>query len=42
MGFEFVEMELEERARLRKLLAGIGKPSSVVSLSLETPKAAVA
>jgi hypothetical protein len=42
MGFEFVEMELEERARLRKLLAGLSKPSSVTNLSLETPKQAVA
>ncbi|HEV8385648.1 MAG TPA: HEAT repeat domain-containing protein, partial [Candidatus Acidoferrales bacterium] len=42
VGFEFVEMELEERARLRKLLAGLSKPSQVISLSLETPKQAVA
>ncbi len=40
VGFEFVEMELEERARLRKLLAGIGKPSSVLNLSLDAPKQA--
>ncbi len=42
VGFEFVEMELEERARLRKLLAGLGKPSSVMNLSLDVPKQAVA
>jgi hypothetical protein len=34
MGFEFVEMDLEERARLRKLLAGLGKTSSALNLSL--------
>ncbi|MBI3663604.1 MAG: PilZ domain-containing protein [Acidobacteria bacterium] len=37
IGFEFVEMELEERARLRKLLAGLGKPSSIFNLSPVRP-----
>jgi hypothetical protein len=40
VGFEFVEMDLEERARLRKLLTGLGKPSSVLNLSLAPPKPA--
>jgi hypothetical protein len=38
VGFEFVEMDLEERARLRKLLSGFGKASSVLNLSLASPK----
>ncbi|MBI1739195.1 MAG: PilZ domain-containing protein [Acidobacteria bacterium] len=33
VGFEFVEMDLEERARLRKLLAGLGKASTIFSLT---------
>ncbi len=40
IGFEFVEMDLEERARLRKLLAGLGRTSSVLNLSLAPPKPA--
>ena len=40
MGFEFVEMDLEERTRLRKLLTGLGKTSSVLNLSLAPPKPA--
>ncbi|MCL5289187.1 MAG: HEAT repeat domain-containing protein [Acidobacteria bacterium] len=40
IGFEFVEMDLEERARLRKLLAGLGKASSILNLSLASPKQA--
>jgi hypothetical protein len=40
VGFEFVEMELEERARLRKLLTGLGKTSSILNLSLAPPKPA--
>jgi hypothetical protein len=40
IGFEFVEMDLEERTRLRKLLTGMGKASSVLNLSLTSPKQA--
>ncbi len=40
VGFEFVEMDLEERTRLRKLLTGLGKTSSVLNLSLAPPKPA--
>jgi len=37
VGFEFVEMDLEERARLRKLLAGLGKTSTIFSLTPVRP-----
>jgi len=38
VGFEFVEMDLEERGRLRKLLAGFGKVSAMINLSSMPPK----
>jgi hypothetical protein len=40
VAFEFVEMDLEERTRLRKLLTGLGKTSAVMNLSLAPPKPA--
>jgi hypothetical protein len=44
MAFEFVDMELEERARLRKLLlelGGLPQPSNVVNRSRRQGRVAV-
>jgi hypothetical protein len=37
VGFEFVEMDLEERGRLRKMLAAMGKATSLFSLTPTKP-----